>query len=281
MTDTHNPQTSPAAPSAPAAPRATFAQRRAQQDAAGQPAAQPPSNPRSQPEGERCQDGRSRESVAVRRYESAELARQQQAGDQPQPTAPGSSPAATSGEKFQVGQYSVTEAELGELITAKATRDSLAATLPGKPEDYKAELPVDFKVPEGVNFQVDEKNPLLAQARAFAHRYQLPQAAFSELLALDSAQKIESTQRFETWKADQVAKLGPTASARVTAVDTFNRGMLGDKAAAALKSMMVTSDIVQAFEGLMAKFANQGSGSFSSAHRVAADEATVSQVMTG
>lgn len=167
----------------------------------------------------------------------------------------------------------MSEAELGELFTAKATHDSRVATLPAKPEDYKVELPADFKVPQGVEFKLDEQSPLLAQARQFAHRHQLSQAAYSELLGLYGGSVIGDRQNFETYKAKEVEKLGPTGQARVTAVQTFNRGLVGDKAAASLNTMLVTADIVQAFEGLMAKFASQGGGSFSQAHRAPADEA--------
>ncbi len=162
-------------------------------------------------------------------------------------------------------------------MTAKATHDSQLATRPASPDAYKLELPADFQIPQGVEFSIDDKNPLWSQARAVMHDIDQGrlsgQQAFSKLMALYAGAQITDRQGFDTWRAKEVEKLGPTGQARVTAVQTWMKGLLGDKPAAAMNAMLVTSDIVQAFEGLMARFASQGGGSFSQTGRVPADEA--------
>ncbi len=65
----------------------------------------------------------------------------------------------------------------------------------------------------------------------------------------------------------QLEKLGANATMRVTAIDTFLRGTIGDQAAAALNKVLITADAVQAVEQLISKHSNQGAASFSQAHR--------------
>jgi hypothetical protein len=277
MTDSNTPTSAPAAPTAPArAP--SFTEKRTAQDSAGAPAPQPSStpSPRSQ-HGERWQDGRSAESVAVRRYEAAEAERTgitRQHGDQPQPGQP-SAPGGQ--ERVKIGPYEVSEAELGELISAKAQRDSQIASRPTSPDQYKVELPTDFRLPQGMDFKLDEQNPIFAQARAVMHDIDQGrisgQAAFSKLLGLYAGSMVNDVQKFEAWRAKEVENLGPTGQARVTAVQTFLKGQVGDELARAMNPMLVTSRIVEGFEALMGRFSGQGGGAFSQAHRVAPDQA--------
>ena len=66
----------------------------------------------------------------------------------------------------------------------------------------------------------------------------------------------------------EVAKLGVNGTQRVDAIETWTRGMIGDKHAGAIRGMMVTAGIVEALELLQSKFASQGAASFSQSHRV-------------
>src|SRR6516162_6304061 len=60
-------------------------------------------------------------------------------------------------------------ADYDRLAAFEASDHVRRATLPPSPNDYKAELPTDFKPPEGVTFQLKTDDPLLAQARTMAH----------------------------------------------------------------------------------------------------------------
>jgi hypothetical protein len=82
--------------------------------------------------------------------------------------------------------------ERDELKAFKATEDSKRLTLPQKPDDYKIELPADFKPPEGVTFEFKADDPLMAQARTFAHQAGISQEGFSKLLSLHAASQVES-----------------------------------------------------------------------------------------
>jgi hypothetical protein len=55
---------------------------------------------------------------------------------------------------------------------------------------------------------------------------------------------------------------------RVSALEVWLRGVVGDKLAGPMRSMMVTADIVKGLEILQNKFVSQGAASFSQSHRV-------------
>ena len=62
--------------------------------------------------------------------------------------------------------------------------------------------------------------------------------------------------------------MGANGPMRVTALETWFRGVVGDdKIAGAMKNMLVTADIVKGMERIQARMATQGAASFSQAHR--------------
>lgn len=147
---------------------------------------------------------------------------------------------------------------INDHVAFKAADDSRRLTLPAKPEDYKLELPKDFKAPQGIEFKLNDQDPLLPQARAFAHKYGLPQEAFQDLLSLDAASKIGSQQNIDTAKAAEVAKLGVNGTARKTAVDTWLKAELGDDLGAEMSRFTFTAKQIEGIEKLMAKARTQG-----------------------
>lgn len=59
--------------------------------------------------------------------------------------------------------------------------------LPQAPEGYEAKLPDDFVVPAGLTreqFSFNQTSPDLTAARAWAHKWKLPQQAFHELTGI-------------------------------------------------------------------------------------------------
>jgi hypothetical protein len=133
--------------------------------------------------------------------------------------------------------------------------------LPAKPEDYKLALPKDFKPPEGVEFKLDETDPLFAQARTWAKENGLSQDAFEKGMGLIAARDVATQQMLANARNAEIGKLGPNGTARVTAVNTF----LDAKGYSALKGMMVTAEIVQTVEKLISDMTS--AGTFSQQHR--------------
>lgn len=166
--------------------------------------------------------------------------------------------------------------ERDELKAFKAAEDSRKLTIP-KPEAYAVELPKDFKAPEGVNFELNKDDPIIAQARTIANKRGLDQEGFSEFLGLYAATKVGEQQQFATAKAAEIAKLGVNATPRVTAVTTWLNAMGGAEAAPLIRAleMAPVAGTVVAFENLMKKFTSQGGANFSQSHRATEDEAKI------
>jgi hypothetical protein len=159
--------------------------------------------------------------------------------------------------------------ERDELKAFKATEDSKRLTLPQKPDDYKIELPSDFKPPEGVTFEFRADDPLMAQARTFAHEAGISQEGFSKLLSLHAASQVESAAQMQTAKAAEIGKLGVNGPARVTAVTNWLKAVGGPDADTLVRTLdyAPVAGTVQAFENLMRKFSSQGGAAFSQQHR--------------
>jgi len=125
--------------------------------------------------------------------------------------------------------------------------------VPAKPEDYKAELPAAFKKPEGFEFAVDPKDPLLAEAQAFAKKHGLSQEAFSELIGMRAALEAESFQTLQAGDAKEMEKLGTQAPARIKAVGEFLVAELGEDVGSQLAGVLFTAAQFEGMEKLIAK----------------------------
>lgn len=168
----------------------------------------------------------------------------------------------------------VKEADFNSHLTALQTRvaadDVRRNSLPTSPEAYKAELPADLKLPDGVTFKLDETNPALIETRKAALEMGLDQQQFSKLLGLHAGALAQQQTSFKAARDAEIAKLGPAAPARVDAVTTWLKAMDGsaDKGdAKALTGMLWTARAVEAFENLIKRFSSQGAGSFTNASR--------------
>lgn len=153
-----------------------------------------------------------------------------------------------------------------ELVTRDAAEQVRRNALPQKPDDYKLELPKDFKLPEGTKFEIDAAAPELSRFREAAVKHGLSQDAVTDLMGLYAETQVASKTAIDAAKAVEVKKLGANGPARITALETFFTGLLGAEDARAVGSMLVSARIVQAAERLAAKFASQGAGSYSRAH---------------
>jgi hypothetical protein len=115
-----------------------------------------------------------------------------------------------------------------ELAEFHRRENERRAALPQKPEDYKFELPADFKLPEPFrreDFRLDEKDPRIPLVRAFAKKHGLSQEAVNELFAIDAQQKIDSYNAAVQFRAAQLKALGDNAQARIEAVSQWLTGL--------------------------------------------------------
>ena len=78
--------------------------------------------------------------------------------------------------------------DFGEAMAIARASGGPAAQVPADPDGYELTLPEDFEHPDPGNpLEINPDDPRLPAAREFAHRHNLTQAQFRELLALDAA----------------------------------------------------------------------------------------------
>lgn len=159
-----------------------------------------------------------------------------------------------------------------ELSAYKAEQDVRRNTLPAEPKAYEPKLSADFKAPEGVNFELDAADPLMAQAQQLAHDWDSGkisgQAAFSKLLDLHAAGQVGQAQMLKAGHDAEIAKLGPAGPARVDAVRTWIAAKLGgDDAVKAIMPSIVLASQVEVWERVVKAFSSQGAGPFNAGGR--------------
>ncbi len=175
-------------------------------------------------------------------------------------TQPGTTPAPGT---IKVGRIRTSESDIATLLEQKSQADLRKTQIPTTAEAYTATLPQDFKLPPGVEFQFNEADPAYVAARTWAHGQGFTQGQFSQLLSFyANSQAAEQVLIGNAAKAE-VEKLGSMGTARVTAVDTWLRGMIGDELGRHVRGMMLTAKAVEGMERIMSKFATQGHASFS------------------
>jgi hypothetical protein len=168
----------------------------------------------------------------------------------------------TADGRLQVGEMLLTESDIRSLIAEKAAADLRKTQVPATAEAYAAELPKEFKLPEGIEYKFDASAPAYIDARNWAHSQGLTQQQFSQLLSFHANTQIAEQQMVGRAAAAELAKLGANATARVTAIDTWLRGICGDEHGTALRRMLLTAGAVQAVEKIMTRMTSQGHASF-------------------
>jgi len=153
-------------------------------------------------------------------------------------------------------------ASYDELAAFRAADQVRRSTLPTSPNDYKAELPADFKIPDGIKYEFNNADPLLAQAQAVAHEAGLSQEQFSKLLALYAGGQVSSQQQIQTARNAEIAKLGATGPTRIDALTTFFRAYLGEQAGNRRMGRIFTAQDVADAEMEVSKITSQGGAPF-------------------
>ena len=115
--------------------------------------------------------------------------------------------------------------------------------LPISPGDYE----INVKVPEGMDWQVDESDPMLSWFREKAHQYGLNQEEFSGLV--NEYVTMDNT-RGPDWN-EEVKELGEHAERRLERVDTWASTSLTEDSYAKFANMRADAGMVKLFEELM------------------------------
>jgi hypothetical protein len=80
------------------------------------------------------------------------------------------------------------------VATRHSTEAGRAKTIPAGADHYKVELPADFKVPDGLTFKLDDKDPMVAFGREFAASQKLTQTEFASLIGKYAAVQMQQAQ---------------------------------------------------------------------------------------
>jgi hypothetical protein len=178
---------------------------------------------------------------------------------------------AHSTEKLKVGRYEVSEQELASMLSRQSQDDLKRATLPPAPEAYKAELPADMKLPNGMTYTFDQTDPSLIAARNLAHARGWSQQDFSEALGIFASHHVQQEAALAERSRAEVAKIGANGPQRVDAVNRFITAEMGEADAKQIRSLIVTDSMLRYHERMMQKIISQGTASFSQSHRVPPD----------
>jgi hypothetical protein len=190
--------------------------------------------------------------------------------EQADPTKPATADgkaAVTADGKLRVGDFELSAEDVSTLMQQKATNDLRATQVPADPNGYRIELPKDFVLPAGLDFKFNEADPALAAARAWSHSVGLSQEQFTGLLSQYASMKATEEATFRNAMKAELDKLGANATARVTAIETFYRGIVGDDLAKSVRASLFSAKVVEAWELVAKRMASQGAASFSQAHR--------------
>jgi hypothetical protein len=194
--------------------------------------------------------------------------------DQGDPANGGETPPAPADDvpKYKVGELELTEQQARDLLARDAAEKSRRLTLPQRPEDYRAENTQAFKPPPGIEFKINEADPLMGQARAFALKHGIPQDGFSEMMDLYAAGQVATQQRIKQAHDAELGKLGANATARVDSVTTWVKSQMGEDLAKEFCKYLFSAKQFEAVEKLMTNFRTQGASSYSPQHSEHATE---------
>jgi hypothetical protein len=155
--------------------------------------------------------------------------------------------------------------KLDDLTAAWSERDKVfvehqarVAAVPEDPAGYKLDLPTDFKIPDevtkaGVTLKFDDKDPIVADARAMAKSLGLTQDQFGQLVAFEARRRIADFNRAGDVLQAEQKKLGDKAGTRMRAAETYLRGTLTAAEYEALRPIVTNAGAFAAVEKLIAR----------------------------
>jgi len=126
------------------------------------------------------------------------------------------------------------------------------------PEGYKAELPADLQLPDGIAFKIDETNPAFAKYRAWANAKGLGQPEFAEGLGILAEFMTQNDVAFAARAKAEIAKAGTNAGQRVDVVGKWLVGEVGEADATPIKATLVTDAHLRFYEKIMQKACDTG-----------------------
>jgi hypothetical protein len=150
-----------------------------------------------------------------------------------------------------------------DIAKFKSEHDAKLAAVPEKADGYVVpETLIDDEVakiiPKDREITIDEKSPMLAFAREFAHSHKLPQEVFEGMVKGYIKQQVLEEKAFAEASEAENKKLGANAPQRHQALKDFLVSNVGEADTKEILSSVFTAKQVEAFERLIARYSNQG-----------------------
>lgn len=188
-------------------------------------------------------------------------------GNQTDPAAPATDPAAAPGQKFTVGKFEVTEAQIEAMMQRQSAEDLKKATLPAAPDKYELKIAEGATLPGNVAVSFDSNDPGLAAARNWAHAKGLSQGDFSEMLTIYASHVAQQEMQIAEARAREIEKVGPNGTQRINAIETFIRSQVGDEDTKKIMGLLATDAQLRFYEKMATRFANPHGSSFHGGRR--------------
>jgi hypothetical protein len=234
-----------------------------------------PSSPAGTPGGNTAGDtGGS--FVRTRSQQLAQSMGQQEPGAEPADRQQQQQQQSPPGERMiRVGNADIAERAITDALAFQAEQNVRKNTLPKTEAEFVARNSENFQLPEGVKFQFDEKDPLLAQARKLALARGLDQETFSALLDLHVASKVGELQNQARARAINLEQLGAAGPQRIDAIAMWLNARAGKDGAAVASfiKQYPSAPLVRALESVIRQMSSQGGADYSPQGRAEQEDA--------
>lgn len=147
-------------------------------------------------------------------------------------------------EWFKADKYKT----VSEQAKAYTELESKFGSFTGAPEDYALELSESLQE-QGV--QIDDDDPILAEAKEFAKNSNMSQKGFNEMVELYSITKIAEAQALEQSKQDEIKALGNNAQTRLNNLSAWASANLSEDLVEGFQQMTATAASVKALEHMI------------------------------
>lgn len=150
----------------------------------------------------------------------------------------------------------------------KADVEAARGAIPATADDYKAELPKDFKLPDGMpelppGMEFNQSDPRLIALRKIAHERGFSQETFSALLETEALNVSSLIAKFK----ERDAALGENAAGRLSELGTWLNASFDKDTVTDIGSAFVFPRVVKAFESMKKALTSQGVGNFNAGGR--------------
>ena len=144
-------------------------------------------------------------------------------------------------------------ANITEQAKAYTELESRFGAFTGAPEAY--EINISDQLKEG-GIEIDESDPIMAEAMEFAKNANMGQEGFDKMIELYAMSKVAEGEALEAYKANELKALGSNAEVRIDNLNAWANANLPEDMVEGFQSMVNSAASVQALEKLVSMTRN-------------------------